>query len=127
MIRSIALLAALLFMPQAANAAELPVAKLHKAQRIAVHRPHRVRVAYAAKPHFGYYFGHWGWRFGGTATSWYGSTFIFAGAPGWAGTSVVAASPKGVAAIHCPEWRPAACLGEPILSPVAAARWRRPY
>src|SRR6201998_1720133 len=100
MIRSIALLAALLFvpqlfmpqlfmpplfmpqlfMPEVANAAELPVPKLHKAQ----HRPHRVRTAHAAKPHFGYYFGHWGWRWGGTATSWYGSTFVLAGAPGWA-------------------------------------------
>jgi hypothetical protein len=125
MIRSVAVLAALLFMPpmvmppmimpHMANAAELPVPKLHKAQ----HRLHRVRTAYAAKPHFGYYFGHWGWRWGGTATSWYGSTFVLAGAPGWAGASVVAASPKGIAAIHCPQWRPDVCLAEPILSPVA--------
>lgn len=110
MMRIIALSAALLFVPYAVNAAELPVPKLHK-----VHRTH-----HAAQAHFGYYFGQWGWRWGGTARSWYGSTFVFAGERGWEGASMVAASPKGVAAIVCPEWRPDACLAEPVLRPVAA-------
>jgi hypothetical protein len=123
MIRSVVVSAALLLLPYAANAAELPVPKPHKVQphkvhRIAAHRTYRVRAAYTARPHFGYYFGQWGWRWGGTARSWYGSTFAVAGA-------VVAASPKGVAAIDCPDWRPDACLAEPVLTPVAAAEWRR--
>jgi hypothetical protein len=120
-IRSVVLSAALLLVPYAANAAELPVPKLHKMHRVAVHRTHRARVAHTAKPHFGYYFGHWGWRWGGTARSWYGSTFVFAGASGLEGASVIAASPKGVAAIDCPDWRPDVCLAEPVLAPVAAA------
>jgi hypothetical protein len=85
---------------------------------------HHVRVTHAAKPHFGYYFGRWGWRRGGTARSWYGSTFVFAATPGWDGAAAVAASPKGIAAIHCPDWRPDVCLAEPVLRPVAAAAWR---
>lgn len=110
-----------MLVPYAANAAELPIPKL-KLHHVAVHRAYRVRVAHVVRPHFGYYFGRWGWRWGGTAHSWYGSTFVFAGAPGWNGAaSVVAASPKGVAAIHCPDWRPDVCLAEPVLTPVAAA------
>jgi hypothetical protein len=124
MIRPVAVAAALLLVPYAANATELPVPKLHKVHRVAVHRMDRVRAAYAAKPHFGYYFGQWGWRWGGTARSWYGSTFAFAGASGLDGAALVAASPKGVAAIDCPEWRPDACLAEPVLTPIAAAGWR---
>jgi hypothetical protein len=123
MIRRIALLVALLLtlVPYAANAAELPVPKLHKVHHVAVHRTH------AAKPHFGYYFGHWGWRWGGTARSWYGSTFVLAGAPRWDGAAtVVRASPKGIAAIDCPDWRPDVCLAEPILAPVAAVGWAGP-
>lgn len=125
MIRSIAFSAVLLLAPYAVKAAELPVSKPHKVHRVAVHRAYRVRVAHAAKPHFGYYFGQWGCRFGGTARSWYGSTFAFAGASGLDGASVVAASPKGVAAIDCPDWRPDVCLAEPVLTPVAAAGWWR--
>ncbi len=86
------MLALLLFVPHTASAAELPVPKLHQA-----HHSYRIRAAYAAKPHFGYYFGRWG----GTATSWYDSTFVLRAAPGWGGASVVAATPKGVATIHC--------------------------
>jgi hypothetical protein len=117
MIRSVVVSAALLLLPYAANAAELPVPKPHKVHRAAVHRTYRVRAAYAAKPHFGYYFGQWGWRWGGTARSWYGSTFAFAGASGLHGASVVTASPKGVAAIDCPDWRSDVCLAEPVLAP----------
>jgi hypothetical protein len=117
------LLAALLLMPYAANAAELPVPKLHEAHRTAMPRKHRVRAAYPAKPHFGYYFGYWGWRWGGTADSWYGSTFVLANGPGSEGAPEVAASPKGIAAIHCPDWRPVVCLAEPVLTPVAATGW----
>jgi hypothetical protein len=125
MVRSGALVAALLLMPCAANAAELPVPKLHKAHRAAVHRAHHVRTAYQAKLHFGYYFGHWGSRWGGTAGSWYGSTFVLAGAPGWDEALALKANPKGIAAIHCPDWRPLACLAEPVVTPVAAAGWSR--
>jgi len=125
-VRIVAFSAILLLLPYAANAAELPVPKPHKTQRVVGHRPHRVRTAHAAKPHFGFYFGGWGWRWGGTATSWYGSTFVFPGAPGWGGASVVKASPKGVAAIHCPAWRPNVCLAEPILAPVATTGWLDP-
>jgi hypothetical protein len=125
MIRSVVVSATLLLFPYAATAAELPVPKVHKVHRIAVHRPYRVRAAYAAKPHFGYYFGQWGWRWGGTERSWYGSTFAFAGASEFDGAAVVRASPKGIAAIDCPDWRPDACLAEPVLTPVVATgSWR---
>jgi hypothetical protein len=109
--------AIVLMLSVAASAAELPVATSH--HRVIIHRVHRLHV-YAPRQHFGYYFGRWGWRSGGTASSWYGSTFVLAGGP-WDGTGVVLkASPKGVAAIHCPEWRPDACLAEPVVVPAAA-------
>lgn len=122
MIKIIALLAAVLFVPCAAGAAELPVPKLHRVHRRVVHR---VRAAHTTKPHFGYYFARWGWRRGGTACSWYGSTFVFAGVPGWDEAATVAASPKGIAVIDCPDWRPDVCLAEPVLAPLTAAAWMR--
>jgi hypothetical protein len=109
---------AVLLLPSGASAAELPVPKLHR--HAAIHRVHRLH-GYAPRQHFGYYFGGWGWRSGGTASSWYGSTFVLAGDP-WEGPAIVLkASPKGVARIDCPERRPDACLAEPLLAPVAAA------
>ncbi len=119
----IALAAALLCAPCAAGAAELAVPKLHKARTVV----HRVHVVHVVRTHVGYYWGHWGVRSGGTARSWYGSTFAFAG-PDWnGGGPVLASSPRGIAAIHCSERRPDACLAEPIVAPVAwggPGRWR---
>ena len=117
----VALAATVPLLPFAASAAELPVPASH-------HRvTHHVRHVHVPRQHFGYYFGHWGWRSGGTASSWYGSTFALAGGP-WSGPGMVLrASPKGVAAIHCTARRPDACLAEPVVVPVAAAAtpvWR---
>lgn len=120
MIRIVTAFAAAVLLPLAANAAELPVPKLH---RVVAHRVHHV---HAPAHHFGYYFGNWGWRSGGTASSWYGSTFVLAGSP-WDGPAIVLkASPKGVARIHCTD-RPDACLAVPVLAGVAVAEpwvWR---
>jgi hypothetical protein len=117
MIRIVIALAAAVLLPLAANAAELPVAKSHRAVSHRVQRRH----VHAPAQHFGYYFGGWGWRSGGTASSWYGSTFVLAGGP-WEGPAIVLkASPKGVARIHCTQRRPDACLAEPVLAGVAVA------
>ena len=70
----IVLAAAIIALPMAADAAELTVPKIHKARVTRAHHVHIVRIARA---HFGYYWGQWGWRTGGTARSWYGSTFAF--------------------------------------------------
>jgi hypothetical protein len=108
--------AAVLLVPCAASAAELPVASPHHHQ-VTIHHVHRL---HGHGPHFGYYFGRWGWRWGGSANSWYGSTFALADGP-WDGSRIVLkASPKGIAAIHCTD-RPDACLGEPVVVPVAVA------
>jgi hypothetical protein len=96
----------LLVPPFAVRAAELPVPKL-KAHR-AVHHQRALAV------HFGYYFGRFGWRSGGTAGSWYGSTFALLARPAGPG---VLLSPKGVAAIHCTARRPFVCLAEPVVVP----------
>jgi hypothetical protein len=120
----IVLAAVTIALPAAAGAAELPLPQPHKVHAAKVHR---ARIVHAARAHFGYYWGHWGWRRGGTASSWYGSTFVLAGGP-WDGPGVVlTASPKGVASIHCREGWPHACLAEPLLAPVAVAEpsvWR---
>ena len=68
------LAAAILALPMAADAAELTPPPIHKAHAAKVHHARIIRVARA---HFGYYWGQWGWRTGGTARSWYGSTFAF--------------------------------------------------
>ena len=110
-------------LPFAASAAELSVPTLH--HRLVTHRVHRIHV-YAPRQHFGYYFGRWGWRSGGTARSWYGSTFVLADEPWDRSGVVLAASPKRFAAIRCTAWRPDACLAEPVVAPVAVAApgWR---
>jgi hypothetical protein len=115
--------AAIIVLPMAAHAAELTLPRMHRTHRATAHR---VQV-HAARAHFGYYWGQWGWRRGGTASSWYGSTFVLAGGP-WDGPGVVLkASPKGIASIHCREGWPHACLAEPLVAPVAVAEpsvWR---
>jgi hypothetical protein len=109
MIRIFALAGVFLVLPLAVHAAELPAPKLPKAHR-AVHHRH------ALAGHFGYYFGNFGWRSGGTPGSWNGSTFALLARP--AGHVMLASSPKGVAAIHCPAERPLVCLAEPVVVPV---------
>lgn len=69
----IVLAAAMIALPMTADAAELTVPPIHKAHVAKVHHA-RIR---AARPHFGYYWDQWGWRWGGNARSWYGSTFAF--------------------------------------------------
>ena len=118
----IVLAASIVALPIAADAAELAVPQVHKAH-VAKHR----RVVHIARAHFGYYFGQWGWRSGGTASSWYGSTFALASGP-WGGPGIVLkASPRGIAAIHCTARRPDACLAEPVVAavPVAAPPFGR--
>jgi hypothetical protein len=118
MIRMMAAFAATVLLPFAATAAELPVRSAP--HRLVGHRLHHVHI-YVPRQHFGYYFGRWGWRSGGTASSWYGSTFALAGGP-WDRPSIeLAASPKGVAAIHCPALRPDGCLAEPVIAAVSVA------
>ena len=118
----IVLAVAMIALPIAADAAELTVPQVHKA-----HAAKHQRVVRVARAHFGYYFGQWGSRSGGTASSWYGSTFALAGGP-WGGSGIVLkASPRGVAAIHCTARRHDACLAEPVIAavPVAEPRlWR---
>ena len=64
-----AILAVVLFgMPMAVRAAELPLGEIHHA-----------RVLHHSRVHFGYYWYQWGWRRGGTRSSWYGSSFAFVG------------------------------------------------
>lgn len=58
--------------PQPASAADLTAYP-----RASVHHYRHYHRHYAARPHHGYYFYHWGWRYGGTARSWYGSKFVF--------------------------------------------------
>jgi hypothetical protein len=123
--RNVAAFAAtVLLLPVAATAAELPVASPH--HRSIAHRAHHLHVS-VSRQHFGYYFGRWGWRSGGTASSWYGSTFVLAG-NAWAGPGVVlSASPRGIAVIRCTARRPDACLAEPVIAPLAVAAppiWR---
>jgi|GEM_PF-3281124 len=121
-IRIVVAVAATVLLPVAASAAELAVPASH-------HRTvtHRVRHVYLWRQHFGYYFGRWGWRSGGTSSSWYGSTFALAGGPWDRPGIALKASPRGVAYIHCPASRPDACLAEPVVAPVAFAApsvWR---
>lgn len=114
----IALTAAIIVLPIGADAAELKVPPIHKAHAAKVRH---MRTAQVSRPHFGYYWGQWGWRRGGTASSWYGSTFVLAGGP-WDGPGMVLrASPKGVVSIHCTARRPDACLGEPLIAAVGVA------
>ncbi len=61
------------------GAAELPLPPVHHAHKATVHRAYAVT---RWSVHFGYYWGQWGWRCGGTARSWYGSTFALLG-PAW--------------------------------------------
>jgi hypothetical protein len=110
MIRIIALAGVLLVLPLAVGAAELTVPKLPKAHRALYHRR-------ALAVRFGYYFGRFGSRSGGTAGSWYGSTFALLA--GSAEPGVLLASPKGVAALHCPARRPLVCLAEPVVTSVS--------
>lgn len=107
MIRIVALAGVLLVLPLAVRAAEMPVPKLPKAHRAVHHRR-------ALAVHFGYYFGRVGWRSGGGAGSWYGSSFALLASPAEPGV-LLASSPKGVAAIHCPARRPLVCLAEPVV------------
>ena len=109
MIRIFALAGVLLVLPMSVRAAELPAPKLAKAHGAVHHRR-------ASAGHFGYYFGNYGWRSGGTPGSWQGSTFALLATP--AGHVIHARSPKGVAAIHCPAARPLVCLAEPVVVPV---------
>jgi hypothetical protein len=109
MIRIFALAGVFLVLPLAVRAAELPAPELPKAHRTVHHR-------HAHAAHFGYYFGRFGWRSGGTAGSWHSSTFALLARP--AGHVMLASSPKGVAAIHCPAGRPLVCLAEPVVVPV---------
>jgi hypothetical protein len=114
----IVLAAAVIVLPAAADAAELTLPRPHKVHTAKVRH---ARIAHVAGAHFGYYWGSWGSRRGGSANSWYSSTFVLAGSP-WDGPGIVLkASPKSIVAIHCTERRPDACLGEPLVSPVAVA------
>jgi hypothetical protein len=110
MIRIVPLAGVLLVLPLAVRAAEVPVPKLPKAHRVVHHRR-------ALPVHFGYYFGRFGWRSGGTVGSWYGSTFALLARPTGPSVRLVSSS-KGVAAIRCPSRRPFVCLAEPVVVPV---------
>lgn len=109
-------LAATAFLSVPAVAAQLSIPPT-KARHTAAHRVHLSRVP-RAPTHFGYYFGQWGWRAGGTPGSWYASMFGLGGGP-WSGTgAVLASSRQGVAAIDCSDRRPDVCLAKPIVSAV---------
>jgi hypothetical protein len=70
---TIVLALAIVGLPCAATAAELPLAKAHKFRTV-----HHWRVHRAPRVHYGYYYWYrWGWRWGGTRYSWYGSSFAW--------------------------------------------------
>jgi hypothetical protein len=71
-IKTVVLAFALAGLPFAARAAELPLAKVHKVRTV-----HHWRVLHQPRVHFGYYWYRWGWRWGGTRYSWYGSSFAW--------------------------------------------------
>jgi hypothetical protein len=54
-----------------ATAAELPLG-VHGYRSV-----HHWRAHHAPRVHFGYYWYRWGWRWGGTRYSWYGSSFAW--------------------------------------------------
>ena len=58
-------------LPCAATATELPLG-IHKYRTV-----HHWRAHHAPRVHFGYYWYRWGWRWGGTRYSWYGSSFAW--------------------------------------------------
>jgi len=78
---SIVLAIAVFACPVAASAAELPVVKVKRPTTTVVYHTHRARHV-RHQIHFGYYWYQWGYRWGGTRSSWYGSSFAWA-APQW--------------------------------------------
>ncbi len=62
---------AIIGLPCAAPATEMPLG-MHKYRTVHHSRAHR-----ASRVHFGYYWYRWGWRWGGTRYSWYGSSFAW--------------------------------------------------
>jgi len=67
----IVLALAILGAPVTATAAEL---RLGGHSYRSVHHWH---AHHAPRVHFGYYWYQWGWRWGGTRYSWYGSSFAW--------------------------------------------------
>jgi hypothetical protein len=68
---TIVLALAIVGAPFTASAAEM---------RLGVHgyrAVHHWRAHHAPRMHFGYYWYRWGWRWGGTRYSWYGSSFAW--------------------------------------------------
>ena len=62
---------AIVGLPCAATATELPRG-IHKHRTV-----HHWRVRHEPRVHFGYYWYRWGWRWGGTRYSWFGSSFAW--------------------------------------------------
>ena len=58
-------------MPFAASATEWPVSA-HEYRTV-----HHWRGHHSPRVHYGYYWYRWGWRWGGTRYSWYGSSFAW--------------------------------------------------
>jgi hypothetical protein len=57
--------------PFTATAAEMPVG-VHSHRTV-----HHWRTHHTSRVHFGYYWYRWGWRWGGTRYSWFGSSFVW--------------------------------------------------
>jgi len=68
---TIVLALAIVGVPFAATATELPVDN-HKYRTV-----QHWRVHHSPRVHYGYYWYRWGWRWGGTRYSWYGSSFAW--------------------------------------------------
>jgi hypothetical protein len=68
---TIVLALAILGAPVTATAAEMPLG-VHSYRTV-----HHWRAHHAPRVHFGYYWYRWGWRWGGTRHSWYGSSFAW--------------------------------------------------
>lgn len=68
---TIVLALAIFSLPCAASATEQPVG-VHKYRTV-----HHWRAHHAPRVHYGYYWYRWGWRWGGTRYSWFGSSFAW--------------------------------------------------
>jgi hypothetical protein len=68
---TIVLALAIVGMPFAASATEWPV-RSHEYRTV-----HHWRAHHSPRVHYGYYWYRWGWRWGGTRYSWYGSSFAW--------------------------------------------------
>jgi hypothetical protein len=77
LLAALAVAAAIAAVPPAAGAAELGVPAV-KRTKVVVHTVKKRKVVRVVRPHWGYYFHRWGWRYGPSGRTWIPSRFVFA-------------------------------------------------